>query len=49
MLAGKSEAEKVQQFLQVISDGDTPEDRQDAVAELRDLLEGRPEVHLVVQ
>lgn len=25
-------------------DGDTPEERQDAVAELRDLLEGRPEV-----
>ncbi|BDA49633.1 General vesicular transport factor p115 [Coccomyxa sp. Obi] len=40
---GKSEAESVQQYLQRISDGDTPEERQDAVAELRDLLEGRPE------
>ena len=42
--AGKSEAESVQQYLQRISEGDTPEERQDAVAELRDLLEGRPEV-----
>lgn len=44
LIAGRSEAELVQQYLQHISDGESSEERQDAVAELRDLLEGRPEV-----
>jgi hypothetical protein len=44
LCAGKSEAERVEKHLQRIADGILPEDRQDAVAELRDLLSHNAEV-----
>jgi hypothetical protein len=42
--AGRSEADIVDDYLQRLSDAETIDEKQDAVAELRDLLEGRQEV-----
>lgn len=46
--AGRDESEIVEGYLSRISDAESIEEKQDAAAELRDLLEGRPEVtHLL--
>ncbi len=42
--SGRSESERVETLLQRISDNALAEERQDAVAELRDVLNGNPEV-----
>lgn len=42
--AGRSDSQRVEALLQRISDGALPEERQDAVAELRDVLQSNPEV-----
>ena len=42
--SGKSDSQRVETLLQRISNGALPEERQDAVAELRDVLQSNPEV-----
>ena len=45
--SGRSDSQRVETLLQRISDGALSEERQDAVAELRDVLQSNPEVRTV--